>query len=227
MALVNTVVAFTALAVAVVVLFVSCAQLLQQYFATAEGFRNCKDTVTGQWTSRTHRKLRPRECRFDVFFETPEIFLTGPDVPDRDGQIRIIGTTESRTETLIPLEAFDPGPAHGQPDNESILVQKHLPLTGPIANSANELVCWLPLLHWLHERTGASLDLSELTQPKNEEQAQPENATQRVTFVMKCYDLTFGQPPHGTRPPAGRQREAGHRTYSLGESKAELRDKAQ
>lgn len=213
MALTETIVAFTALAIAVVALFVSLAQLLQQCFATAEGYRNCKSFVMGEWAVRTHRQFHPWEGRVEVFFEAPEIFLTGPDVPKREGQIRITGTISSRNETLTPLLAFDPGAIQAQPDKKkckllfqkhnSNPVQEHLPPTKPPANTANDLVCWLPLLHWLHEITGASLDLSEQTQSENALQSPPPLLVMKTipALVSRKRSWDF-QPPDVIRPLA-------------------------
>ncbi|TVY17056.1 hypothetical protein LARI1_G004501 [Lachnellula arida] len=115
-------IAATALAIALVAFVTALGQLLQQYFATADGYRRCQRSVMGEWASRTRLRWRWREFRFETLYTTPEIFMTstGPDRPD---QVLI-------EVTLAPYP-------HASPRG--------------IRNTViNETVCWVTFLHQLH-----------------------------------------------------------------------------
>ena len=62
-----------AIVVASIAFFVAISQVLQQYFATAEGYRRCQYSVMGQWSGFTYRKFRWSELRFETRFTTPHI----------------------------------------------------------------------------------------------------------------------------------------------------------
>lgn len=66
----------TALVIALIALVITTAQLLQQIFATAEGYRRCQPSVLGPWAKRTRRKFRWSQFRYEVFFTTPRIDFT-------------------------------------------------------------------------------------------------------------------------------------------------------
>lgn len=68
-------VALTAIIVAAVALLIATAQLLQQIFGTADGYRRCQSSVIGPFASRTSRKWRWREFRFETRYTTPMISL--------------------------------------------------------------------------------------------------------------------------------------------------------
>ncbi|TVY50192.1 hypothetical protein LCER1_G007534 [Lachnellula cervina] len=120
-------IAATALAIALVAFVTALGQLLQQYFATADGYRRCQRSVMGEWATRTRLRWRWREFRFETLYTTPEIFMTstGPDRPD---QVLIEGEANSRAVTLAPY-----------------------PRTSPQGTrNINETVCWVTFLHQLH-----------------------------------------------------------------------------
>lgn len=54
---------------------ISIGQALQQYLATAEGYRRCSKRVLGPWKKYTHRILNAKELRFETWFATPLITL--------------------------------------------------------------------------------------------------------------------------------------------------------
>jgi hypothetical protein len=204
---IDTNLATSALAIALVALLVSLAQLLQQYFATADGYRNCQKSVMAQWSAKTKRRFRLREFRIETLFETPEIFLAGPGVEKRAGQVLITGTIEARNKTLTPLKAFDPDRLQQQSSSGEIRTrQRQTALSRPIENSANELVCWLPLLHWLHETSEASLDLAEKMQDQRAEEpgrklplVDESQTVPALIFQKRSWDF---QPPGVFRPLA-------------------------
>ncbi|KAF1990901.1 hypothetical protein K402DRAFT_401049 [Aulographum hederae CBS 113979] len=51
------------------------SQVMQQYFATADGYRRCSASVMGEWARFTRRKFKWSELRFETIFATPVIFL--------------------------------------------------------------------------------------------------------------------------------------------------------
>lgn len=67
-----------AFAISMVALAVSLLQALQQYFSTAQGFRQCKEDVMGAWSTLTHSLLDLRNLRFETRFVAPSFILTPP-----------------------------------------------------------------------------------------------------------------------------------------------------
>ncbi|KAF2427218.1 hypothetical protein EJ08DRAFT_699667 [Tothia fuscella] len=67
--------ALAALVVALVALLNTISQVLQQYFATADGYRRCSSSVMGDWARFTRRRFKWKELRFETIFVTPVIFL--------------------------------------------------------------------------------------------------------------------------------------------------------
>ncbi|KAL2067038.1 hypothetical protein VTL71DRAFT_1462 [Oculimacula yallundae] len=96
---------FTALIVSLVALVTTVMQVLQQYFSSAEGYRRCAESVMGEWSQGTKRKLRLKELRIEVIFETPVIFVappTNPRGPIAGKKIHYIcGTDESYADTRV------------------------------------------------------------------------------------------------------------------------------
>lgn len=54
----DTNIAVVALVVALVALLTTIGQLLQQYLATADGYRRCQQSVMGRWAKRTRLRWR-------------------------------------------------------------------------------------------------------------------------------------------------------------------------
>ena len=116
--------AIVAVVIAVIAFFVTTAQLLQALFGTAEGYRRCQSSVIGQWASKTRRKFRWSEFRFETIFSTPDIRLQRGREEDKSAT-SITGDFESRKKTLIShVESSD--------------------------DRRGDLVSWLMLLHRLH-----------------------------------------------------------------------------
>ncbi|KGO47924.1 hypothetical protein PEXP_037990 [Penicillium expansum] len=115
-----------AIILAVAAFIISVAQVLQQYLATAEGYRRCQEKVVGPWKCYTKRPLQLKELRCETRFGTPFIELgTGLD--------RNHCSLPSGHESLIR--------------RESDLVVKANELQH---GGNNEWVCWLQLLEELH-----------------------------------------------------------------------------
>ena len=62
-----------ALIISLVALLTTLLQLLQQYYATADGYRRCQNSVIAGWAAWTHRHFRWYEFRFETIFVVPHI----------------------------------------------------------------------------------------------------------------------------------------------------------
>jgi hypothetical protein len=110
---------------AVAAFIISVAQVLQQYLATAEGYRRCQEKVVGPWKRYTKRPFQWKQLRFETRFGTPFIQMgTFLDVN--------YAFLPSRQITLVK--------------SESNLVVKASELQD---DDNNEWVCWLQLLEEL------------------------------------------------------------------------------
>jgi hypothetical protein len=100
--------AVTAIVISLIALVSTIGQLLQQYLGTSDGYRRCRSSVMGLWGKSTRRAFDWGDMRFEVFFETPDIFLGHPE--NKRGPVKqrlvhyLTGTNESyinsRTETM-------------------------------------------------------------------------------------------------------------------------------
>lgn len=54
---------------------VAFLQLCQQYFATADGYRECAESVIGPWHRTRRRRFVPSEFRFETVYDAPLIRL--------------------------------------------------------------------------------------------------------------------------------------------------------
>ncbi|KAK7897697.1 hypothetical protein LTR67_004327 [Exophiala xenobiotica] len=111
-------VAAIALVVSLVALIVALLQVLQQYTATADGFRRCQASVMGDWAALTQRRFRMSELRFETVFAVPVIFLknsTRETAPFHGRPtITIDGTAESIGQTFMS-HAVAAGPLSSKP----------------------------------------------------------------------------------------------------------------
>jgi hypothetical protein len=110
---VDTNLSASALSIALVALVIALGQLLQQYFATADGYRRCQKSVMGEYARMTRLRWRWREFRFETLYTTPEIFLVGDGAPSRVEQVVLAGNAQARQKSLVPSA---PGS-----DNKSLL----------------------------------------------------------------------------------------------------------
>ncbi|TVY73570.1 hypothetical protein LSUE1_G006755 [Lachnellula suecica] len=131
----DTSLAVAALAVAFVALTTALGQLLQQYFATADGYRRCQKSVMGKYARRTRLRWRWREFRFETLYTVPEICLSG-----------------DMAELVEYQTNYSPNDGNRPPQTKG---KKEAKLSGV---DHGEMACWVPLLHWIHETTCASLD---------------------------------------------------------------------
>jgi len=209
----DTSLAGAALAIALVALVTALGQLLQQYFATADGFRRCQKSVMGGYARQTRLRWRWREFRFETLYTIPEIFLTGEGAPRRVGQVLLTGSEKSRETSLIPMGSVNMGSEkvetleyetkHG--DNLEaadgrrtmrIKVSKGAPRSS--GENHGEMVCWVPFLHWIHESTFAALGAHNVTEA-GLESAPPKVRIPAVVLRERSWDF---QPPDVVRPLA-------------------------
>jgi hypothetical protein len=71
--------ALTALIISIVALVATTGQLLQQFFATADGYRRCLPSVMGRWGTKTERRWRWCEFRFETIYYVPRISVGRSD----------------------------------------------------------------------------------------------------------------------------------------------------
>lgn len=97
------VVAAVALVVSVVALLATFMQVLQQYYASAQGYSQCNEKVMGGWARTKTRQFRFDELRFEVQFDVPVIFVSPPkneNGPVADAPIFYLdGTQKSQDDT--------------------------------------------------------------------------------------------------------------------------------
>ncbi len=173
--------ALTALIVSLVALLATIGQLLQQYFATADGFRRCQPSVMVLWARKTKLRWRWAEFRFETLFVIPRMTCS-----PLDGDVGIKTGGSSRRCSLV---------------NSRDSLEKSMTLGGWGSYDAeryydsDELVCWVPLLAQLHRQGEESIKhfLGEQSSKSN-------NATlPSIQFVTKSWDF---MPPDFVRPLA-------------------------
>lgn len=90
--------ALTALIISLVALVATFAQLLQQYFATADGYRQCLPEVMGaDWGAKTRKKMRWRELRYETLYYVPSFsveYVSSANSVNEKGNVRGIGEKE-------------------------------------------------------------------------------------------------------------------------------------
>ncbi|KAG4429452.1 hypothetical protein IFR05_015063 [Cadophora sp. M221] len=159
-----------ALAIALVALLTAVGQLLQQYFATADGYRRCHKYVMGEYARKTRLHWRWREFRFETLYTIPEISLVGDGALSRRGQVLLTGSKLSREKSLVPIISMGNDELLMDAAQDDFFTQyqeesmghghQNLPVQSekPMKSNRGEMACWVPFLHWVHEITQASLD---------------------------------------------------------------------
>lgn len=90
-----------ALLVSLIALVVAFLQLCQQYFATADGYRNCAESVIGPWHRTRHRRPVPSEFRFETVYDAPFIRLLS--ISECADRINDSDEHDKRVHLLYPL----------------------------------------------------------------------------------------------------------------------------
>ncbi|KAH6671355.1 hypothetical protein B0J14DRAFT_93715 [Halenospora varia] len=211
---IDTNLAAAALAIALVALITALGQLLQQYFATADGYRRCQKSVMGGYARKTRLRWRWREFRFETLYTVPEIFLVGHGAPDRENQVILAGNATAREKSMVPLgyieETSDTSPKLDRtyqavhPDSKELRAKREqMVVKGLRSNGVfqNELACWVPLLHWIHESSKIALTEEHCPVPSSMplQGLPPRVRLPAVTLRELSWDF---QPPDVVRPLA-------------------------
>jgi hypothetical protein len=202
----DTDLAVIALVVSLVALVTTVGQLLQQYFATADGYRRCHKSVMGEYGRKTRLHWRWREFRFETIYTTPEIFLVGSGSPSRIGQVLLTDSKDSREKSLVPDDAAELDelfPEHSQmaqfrSDLGRISEKKASKSKKQNMTYRGEQASWVPFLHWVHQKSGESLNSEEkFRDPEGLPPAQ--RRLPAVIFRQRSWDF---HPPDVVRPLA-------------------------
>jgi hypothetical protein len=200
----DTNLAGAALAIALVALITAVGQLLQQYLATADGYRRCHKSVMGEYAQKTRLHWRWREFRFETLYTTPEIFLTGDGALSRRGQVVLTGSNDSRQVSLVPMtstgheELVEGDKDHSAYTRETGHHRRREKRLGSLGTYAGEMASWVPLLHWLHESSHASSQYEYMIEDPVAF-APPNFRMPAVIFRERSWDF---QPPDVMRPLA-------------------------
>jgi hypothetical protein len=198
----ETRVSLAAIVLSVAAFIISVGQALQQYFATAEGYRRCQESVMGKaWAKFTMRRFRKAEFRFETLFSTPHIRI-GAFIADQS-------TITNSDELLVR--------------SRSRLVVGHV-----LRTEANfERVCWLDFLEDLnafHTALANALPDDKIDPEKFTATSQtPRHRVDEIsglrqsclafpTFIRSRQSWDF-MPPDALKPLARRSRGI-HETYS-------------
>lgn len=182
--------AIVAIVIALIAFFVTTAQLLQALFGTAVGYRQCQPSVMGDWATKTRRKWRWSEFRFETIFTTPNIELDARSVlrtRSRDGGVFITGSASSRRETLSA-------------GGSELLVWPAKRKSG--SETTSDLAGWLSLLNILHLSQQHFFELST----HENRQRMPRNHPGSVAGNLSCPAVSFQTrswdfvPPDIVRP---------------------------
>lgn len=82
----------TALVIAILALFITFSQALQQYIATATDSRRCRSDVIGDWVDRKYSRPELKELRYEVKHSYPHISLTTVEHTLNSGMYHLIGS---------------------------------------------------------------------------------------------------------------------------------------
>ena len=149
------IVAAVALVISVIVGIATFSQLLAQIFSTAEGQRKCSSSLLGLWsegpTTKTHRRWRWSELRFEIKFVVPEICLGDLSSEMADELDDVSDSTGSQTWSPFHLNHRTKKMTKGK--TISILgadsVLDYVLLVSTLADDAPDMVSWLSFLTFL------------------------------------------------------------------------------
>ncbi|RDL40064.1 Uncharacterized protein BP5553_00043 [Venustampulla echinocandica] len=208
----ETTLSAAALGIALVALVTAFGQLLQQYLATADGFRRCQKSVMGEYARKTHRRWRWSEFRFETLYTVPEITMVGDGAPSRAGQVVLTGTELTREKSLVPMGIMIGGDSmiiskntgswnlrrvkledgHGQSQTWLVKAPKQN------IEDRGEMACWVPFLHWIHESTRVALK-DHNPQFESVNFPPPDTRAPAIVFRERSWDF---QLPDVVRPLA-------------------------
>ncbi|RFU34311.1 hypothetical protein B7463_g1989, partial [Scytalidium lignicola] len=178
-------VSLTALLISLVALLATVGQLLQQYYATADGLRRCQPSVMGLWARRTKLRFRWTEFRFETIFVTPRIIYGPIRIQDAEAEYTKPGTSKvfcDLVDTPGSLSASMTLPGWGSRE-----ARKYY--------DSDELVCWVPLLAQLHKQGRDAVQYF----PQSPDSVANDTMIPTIQFIQKSWDF---MPPDVTRPLA-------------------------
>ncbi|KAH8820345.1 hypothetical protein F5884DRAFT_849607 [Xylogone sp. PMI_703] len=178
-------VSLTALLVSLVALLATVGQLLQQYYATADGLRRCQPSVMGLWARRTKIRFRWTEFRFETIFVTPRIIYGPIRIQDSGAEYTKPDTSKvfcDLVDTPGSLRASMTLPGWGSRE-----ARKYY--------DSDELVCWVPLLAQLHKQGRDAVQYF----PQSPDSVANDTMIPTIQFVKKSWDF---MPPDVVRPLA-------------------------
>ena len=182
--------AVVAIVIALIAFFVTTAQLLQALFGTAEGYRRCQPSVIGGWATKTRRRWRWSEFRFETLFTAPYIHLAFLD-ETYQGHVGVFieGNEASRRRTYSE-ETLLSGTAR-------------LRSYDGYLETEDDLVSWLSLLNMLHYLQSSYFRLAAYGDVQQSRSRFPSQALDgrmtcpAVTFRTRSWDF---MPPDVVRP---------------------------
>ncbi|KAK4112645.1 hypothetical protein N656DRAFT_69871 [Canariomyces notabilis] len=136
--------ALTALIISLVALVVAVGQILQQYVATADGYRRCLPSVMGQWGTKSERRWRFMEFRFETIYYVPSISVGPPGVVVADSK----SISELRQKDWRKIDL----------SNSTYTLKSIEPLINDTEEHKRKygdygaMVCWVAFLERLYER---------------------------------------------------------------------------
>ena len=149
------IVAIVALLISIIVGIATMSQLLAQIFSTAEGLHKCSTSLLDLWskhpTTRTRRKWRWSEARFETKFVTPEICLgnSASAIPNETDDL----PHKIRSQTWIPSLSIHGRKTRTKRKTESILGADfeldYVLFISAFADDAPDMVSWLSFLTFL------------------------------------------------------------------------------
>ena len=176
--------AIVAIVIALIAFFVTTAQLLQALFGTAVGYRQCQPSVMGGWATKTRRKWRWSEFRFETIFTTPNIQVDAllDEHEPREGRVYITGGPMSRRETYCSRDS-----------KRSLSVTTRY---DGLSETADDLVGWLSLLNILHV-----LQQSFFTETTYGPPLRNQLLTRAIVGSMTCPAISFRTRSWDFMPP--------------------------
>ncbi|KAF2760390.1 hypothetical protein EJ05DRAFT_474275 [Pseudovirgaria hyperparasitica] len=160
----SNIIAIVSLIISIIAFVVAIAQALQQYLASAEGYRKCAKPVMGHWAHSTRRRFRLNEVRFEVLFETPVLFVGTPE--NKRGPVpgRGITNIDGSDESYVASNTIDES-AQEVEDREAANTTNRFRRVHTIDD---ERATWVSLLTMLQraERAGRAWDAKHAMTPK-------------------------------------------------------------
>lgn len=135
----EVIVAAVALIVSAVALIATFMQVLQQYYASAQGYSQCTEQVMGDWAKTKSRRFSWEELRFEVQYDAPVIFVSPPTNdrgPIPEAKIYFLDGTQQSLKDTWTTSDLDPRKEYQKKSEKE-----------RIHTADNELASWFVLLY--------------------------------------------------------------------------------